>query len=249
MPRLSLATFNTHYGVLPVRRPPAEPYDLEGALRGFDADVIVLQEVWRPDRRRGRADDAAAALGYDLHYEITGFASADARWPRLTGDGIGESGIAVLTRLPLRRIGSPVVGPTFGDPAPGRRVLDVEIDVGGVWVRLVAIHLTSRLPHGPPIQLRRLARLLPEPGTAAIVAGDCNFWGPPVEALLPGWRRGVRGRTWPARAPHSQIDHVLTRPADVRVLAGQVLPDVGSDHRPVRVELEVPPQWKARASL
>ena len=66
-------------------------------------------------------------------------------------------------------------------------------------VRLVAVHLTSRLPHGPPLQLRRLARALPPPGTPAVVAGDCNFWGPGVEALLPGWRRAVRGRTWPAR--------------------------------------------------
>lgn len=242
MPRLSLTSFNTHYGVRPARRPPAEPYDLEHVLRGMSADVIVLQEVWRPDRRRGRADDAAAALGYDVHYETTGPATADARWPHLTRAGSGESGIAVLTRLPLRRVATPAVGPTFGDPAPARRVLEVEIDVEGVPLRLVAIHLTSRLPHGPPMQLRRLARVLPPPGTAAVVAGDCNFWGPTVEALLPGWRRGVRGRTWPARGPHSQIDHVLTRPADVAVVSGRVLADVGSDHRPISVELELRPQ-------
>src|SRR5574341_2401244 len=98
MPRLSLATFNTHYGIRPARRPPAEPYDLERALRGLDTDVIVLQEVWRPDRDRGPADDAAAALGYEVHYEATGSATAEARWPRLTRAGGGESGIAVLTR-------------------------------------------------------------------------------------------------------------------------------------------------------
>ncbi len=74
-----------------------------------------------------------------------------------------------------------------------------------------------------------------------MVAGDCNFWGPPVTALLRGWRRAVTGRTWPARAPHSQIDHVLVRPADVQVLDGAVLPDTGgSDHRPVRAVLRVP---------
>jgi endonuclease/exonuclease/phosphatase family metal-dependent hydrolase len=241
-PTLSLTTFNTHYGVRPARRPPAQPYDLQRALRDVDADVIVLQEVWRPDCRRGPTDDAAAALGYDVHYEATGPATADARWPHLTRGGDGESGIAVLTRLPLRRLSSPVVGPTFGDPAPARRVLDVEIDVDGTSVRLVAVHLTSRLPHGPPLQLRRLARLLPPPGTPAVVAGDCNFWGPAVEALLPGWRRGVRGRTWPAHGPHSQIDHVLTRPADVAVVSGRVLEDVGSDHLPIRVELELRPQ-------
>jgi endonuclease/exonuclease/phosphatase family metal-dependent hydrolase len=239
MPRLSLTTFNTHYGVRPARRPPAEPYDVTRVLGALDADVIVLQEVWRPDRARGPVDDAAEVLGYDLHYVATGPATADARWPHLTAAGLGESGVAVLSRLPARHLAAPVVGPTFGDPAPQRCVLDVEIDVGGTPLRLVAVHLTSRLPHGPPIQLRRLARVVPPPGTPAVIAGDCNFWGPAVEALLPGWRRGVRGRTWPARGPHSQIDHVLRRPADVTVVSGRVHEDVGSDHRPVSVELEL----------
>ncbi len=234
---MKLATFNTHYGVRPSRRPPAEPYDLEGVLRELGADVIVLQELWRPDRRRGRADDAADALGYEVVYEPTGPATSDHRWPRLRTEGPGESGIAVLSRLPVRRVGELVVGPTFGDPAPRRTALDVEVDVGGERVRIIAVHLTSRLPHGPPIQLRRLAALLPPPGTPSVVVGDCNFWGPGVVTMLPGWRRAVRGRTWPARAPHSQIDHVLVRPDDMTVVQAQVLGDVGSDHRPVAVEL------------
>jgi endonuclease/exonuclease/phosphatase (EEP) superfamily protein YafD len=76
----------------------------------------------------------------------------------------------------------------------------------------------------------------------AIVAGDCNFWGPGVRAFFRGWHRAVRGRTWPAAHPHSQIDHVLVRPADVEVLDGRVLPDLGSDHLPVRVELRLLPR-------
>jgi endonuclease/exonuclease/phosphatase (EEP) superfamily protein YafD len=48
----------------------------------------------------------------------------------------------------------------------------------------------------------------------------------------------VKGRTWPASRPHSQIDHVLVRgPIDVE--AADILGDVGSDHRPVRVRLHV----------
>ncbi len=46
------------------------------------------------------------------------------------------------------------------------------------------------------------------------------------------------GRTWPAWRPHSQIDHILVRGA-LRPVDGRVLPDSGSDHRPVRAELEV----------
>jgi endonuclease/exonuclease/phosphatase family metal-dependent hydrolase len=235
--RLKLATFNTHYGVRPTRRPPADQYDLEGVLAELDADVIVLQEVWRPDRRQGRVDIAADALGYDVLYEVTGAATSDLRWPRLRHDGDGESGIAVLSRLPARRVGALTVGPTFGDPAPQRTALDVEVEVGDVGLRVIAVHLTSRLPHGPPLQLRRLARLLPPAGTPTVVVGDCNFWGPGVTAMLPGWQRVVRGRTWPARVPHSQIDHVLVRPGEITADGARVLGNVGSDHRPVAVEL------------
>jgi endonuclease/exonuclease/phosphatase family metal-dependent hydrolase len=237
--RLRLATFNTHYGVRPSRRPPAQPFDLAAVLADLDADVVVLQEVWRPDRLRGRVDEAADALGYAVHYESTGAATSDLRWPRLAPDGAGESGIAVLTRLPTRRIGELVVGPTFGDPAPRRTALDVEVDVGDRTLRVVGLHLTSRLPYGPPSQLRRLRSQLPEPGTPTVVLGDCNFWGPGVVSLLPGWQRAVRGRTWPARAPHSQIDHVLIRPDELTVIDARILGDVGSDHRPVAVELEL----------
>ena len=51
----------------------------------------------------------------------------------------------------------------------------------------------------------------------------------------------MRGRTWPASRPHSQIDHILVRRGDgTEVLDREVLPDVGSDHRPVRATLELP---------
>jgi endonuclease/exonuclease/phosphatase family metal-dependent hydrolase len=149
------------------------------------------------------------------------------------------SGIAVLTRRPLHHVGVLTVGPTFLDSAPRRTALDVELDIDGTPLRLVAVHLTSRLPHGPPIQLRRLARLLPPPGTPTVVAGDHNFWGPGVVGLMPGWQRVVRGRTWPTRAPHSQIDHVLIRPGEIEVVDGRVLANLGSDHLPLRVELRL----------
>jgi endonuclease/exonuclease/phosphatase (EEP) superfamily protein YafD len=72
-----------------------------------------------------------------------------------------------------------------------------------------------------------------------VIVGDFNLWGPAVSALLPGWRRAVRGRTWPAHRPHSQIDHVLVRD-DVKVVDTAVLDEVGPDHRPVRVTLRLP---------
>jgi endonuclease/exonuclease/phosphatase family metal-dependent hydrolase len=124
------------------------------------------------------------------------------------------------------------------DPAPQRRAQHVALDVDGLGLDLVAVHLSSRLPYAPPMQLRALRRQLPPPERRAVIVGDFNLWGPAVSAMLPGWRRAVRGRTWPAHRPHSQIDHVLVRD-DVEVVDAEVLDEVGSDHRPVRVTLRL----------
>ncbi len=110
------------------------------------------------------------------------------------------------------------------------------VDAGGSTLDVVAVHLSSRVPRGPVFQLLDLRGKLPVPERVAVVAGDFNFWGPTVRALLPGWRRTVRGRTWPARAPHSQIDHILVRPT-MRATTSAVLAPVGSDHRPVRATI------------
>jgi endonuclease/exonuclease/phosphatase (EEP) superfamily protein YafD len=147
-------------------------------------------------------------------------------------------GLAIVSRIPAEVRGRLAVGTVPGDPTPERGGLHVLLDVEGTKVDLVGVHLTSRLPYGPPTQLRRLRPQLPDDGRPAIVAGDCNFWGPGVSMFLPGWTRTVRGRSWPASRPHSQIDHILVRDGQgVAVLDHEVLPAVGSDHRPVRARL------------
>jgi endonuclease/exonuclease/phosphatase family metal-dependent hydrolase len=237
MPELTVVTFNAHAGLRPHRRGPCEPYDLVNALRGFDADVIVLQESFTPDDEPAAVQKVAAELGAQLHELVLGRVRLEP-WPQLLthSGGTGTTGIAVMSRLPSVARGRLTVGKVFGDPAPERGALHVELDVDGHPVDLVAVHLTSRLPHGPPLQMRRLRPQLPPSGRSAVIAGDHNFWGPGVLASYPGWRRAVRGRTWPAIGPHSQIDHILVRD-DTEVRGGEVLPDVGSDHRPVRARL------------
>jgi endonuclease/exonuclease/phosphatase family metal-dependent hydrolase len=238
MAEFTLVSFNTHYGLLPLRE-DCGPYDLVGALASLgEPDVFVIQEVWRPDGKLGVVDEFADAHGYDRYDLEFSRATITRRWPHAAADGEGTVGLAILSRLPARPVAALRLGPTIGDHIPLRRALHVELDVDGVLLDLVGVHLTSRLPHGPPMQLRRLAHALPPPERPTIVAGDCNFWGPPVQRLVPGFRRAVRGRTWPAPRPHSQIDHVLVRGA-VDVETAEVLGPVGSDHRPVRVRLRV----------
>ena len=91
---------------------------------------------------------------------------------------------------------------------------------------------------GPLTHLFTLRPSLPQGPEPAIVAGDFNLWGPGVVIMLPGWRRTVRGATWPAHRPHSQIDHVLVNDA-IECIESEVIPPFGSDHRAVRVKLSI----------
>ena len=214
MPELTIASFNTHAGLQARRNGVCEPYDLEAALLAIDADVIVVQESWTPDGGTAAVRRVAEAAGAGVVR-----AALRARPPRSVAPRAAQRRRA---RAPWGSPSSAASPPRCGaasrsarspaTPPPERGGLHVLLDVAGTPVDLVGVHLTSRLPYGPPIQLRRLHHQLPDRDRSAIVAGDCNFWGPGVLAFLPGWKRTVRGRTWPARRPHSQIDHILVRP-------------------------------------
>jgi endonuclease/exonuclease/phosphatase family metal-dependent hydrolase len=250
MSELTIVTFNIHGGIEtrgisvprlwtgPRRRAEVNAaYDVVGVMSELEADVVAIQESWRPDDGRAAVDDLAEKWSASLHEAAFGRGTIEP-YPHITNYGQlgGTFGVAVLSRIPARLVGTLPVGRVLADPATDRCALHLEVDVGDVTVDLIAVHLTSRLPYGPPTQLRRLRAQLPPPGRPALLLGDFNFWGPPVARLLPGWRQVVRGRTWPALRPHSQIDHVFVRGA-VEVVDAAVLPDVGSDHRPVRVTL------------
>jgi endonuclease/exonuclease/phosphatase family metal-dependent hydrolase len=116
--------------------------------------------------------------------------------------------------------------------------MPVDVDVpGGGTLRVVVTHIFHHL-YGSPRQIRRVARAVDAGGPPAVVLGDFNLWGPPVSVLFgAGWSRPVRGRTWPAWRPHSQLDHIVCNAA-VTATGGEVLPATPSDHRPIRARLE-----------
>lgn len=251
---LSIVTLNVHGGQrnrgistprLRHHEPPPSTassngaYDVAGALRAFDADVLVLQESWWPDDGQAAVEVVAAESGAIVHSASFGRGRVEP-WPHFISArphrARGRICLAVVSRVPARLVEMIPVGNVPGDPALRRCALHVALDVGGRDLDLVAVHLSSRLPYAPPIQLRNLRRRLPAPDRRTVLVGDFNLWGPVVTAMLPGWRRAVRGRTWPAHRPHSQIDHVLVRD-DVEVVDAAVLDEVGSDHLPLRVTL------------
>lgn len=234
MTQFTLATFNTHWGVRPDRR---TPYSLLDVLRRFDADVITLQEYYRDDRADA-PDVALAREGYQYVFVPLARAVVEPKAKRRFVGGKGNWGVAILSRCPIVEHRVVPIGRAFADHIGYRNGMEAVIDVAGTPVRVIAVHTSSRVPWGPTANLMTLRRQLPPLEQPAVVAGDMNFWGPAVVRLLPGWRRAVLGRTWPAHRPHSQIDHILVSDA-VEVVAGEVLEDVGSDHRPVRARLSV----------
>jgi endonuclease/exonuclease/phosphatase family metal-dependent hydrolase len=233
MPVLQVASFNAHWFL---RHRGGGNIDLAAICASLDADVICLQEVWR--RRDGQAahERVAREQGYEL---------IEARVPRDHNDTAppivraadGDRswwGLAVLSRYPVRSISEHSLGSVPGDEAH-RIALRAELDVSGHRLTVVATHLTWRA-WGIPAQLWRLRRVLPPSNTPGFAAGDFNMWGPVVSGALPGWRRAVRGRTWPAPRMLHQLDHILVN-RSVRVLDASVEPFNGSDHLPIRASL------------
>ena len=243
MTRWTLLTFNTHCGVGPNRR-DKKPYGLRHVLvdlaNSLDLDVIVLQEVFVPDGEASEAALAAGDLGMHLAFHSFGRGVVEP-WPHIKTPGAGHIGLAVLTKSPAV-VNPPIELPSAPfDPVRHRAAINVTVSKGADELDVIALHTTSRLPIGPPRQLRALARQLPPAERPTVIAGDHNFWGPAVLACLPGWKRTVRGRTWPASHPHSQIDHILIpRSGALRAVAGNVLEPVGSDHLPIMAIMETP---------
>jgi endonuclease/exonuclease/phosphatase family metal-dependent hydrolase len=233
MPVVRVASFNAHWGL---RYRGGGDLDLLAVARALDADVLCLQEVWR--RRDGRADHerVAGQLGYHL-VEARVPRDHNKTAPKAVRREDGERswwGIALLSRHPVVASREFELGRVFADEAH-RVALQVDLDVDGRAFVATCTHLTWRM-WGVPKQLWRLRQALPPPEQPGFVAGDMNMWGPVVSGMLPGWRRTVRGRTWPMPAPMHQLDHILVNDA-VHDEDGMVGAFAGSDHLPVRAVL------------
>jgi endonuclease/exonuclease/phosphatase family metal-dependent hydrolase len=238
---ITLASLNLHGGLDSHGR----PYDVAAACTGLKADVIALQEVWRPDGQRDVVTDVAAAAGAAVRHR--GLASRVSRAGLgLGGDwALGSWGLAVLSTFPVTGYAEIELGRAPGDPiSRAAQVITVTLP-GGAPLRIVNAHLTHR--YTSPVQLALLAcRLAGRPGPArtgpppaepTIIAGDLNL--PRAGTLAAaGYRDVVRGRTFPALRPLLQLDHLLIR-GRISAHDGEVLGPVGSDHRPVRAQFSV----------
>jgi endonuclease/exonuclease/phosphatase family metal-dependent hydrolase len=193
-----------------------------------DADHRWIAQPSTRDRNRALYIDSIRPLHRGVH--------SLARWQE--GEP-GSMGIAVLVRPEFPIEASRILHLHLLRADRLRRAaIVVDVTVDGRPISVSGIHM-SHLLYGSPrnfAELRR--RLRTEARPDAVLAGDMNSWGPLVRLFMRGWRRAVIGRSWPTWRPHSQIDHILVRGA-VRPVAGIVFPHSGSDHRPIRAELEI----------
>ncbi|MEO7430424.1 MAG: endonuclease/exonuclease/phosphatase family protein [Acidimicrobiales bacterium] len=248
MPELTIASYNIHWGRGP-KRLGCEPFDVVAACRRLDADVLVLQESWAPDDGPSDHQRVADALGMVVAVDVSLARSVIDPEPRVvsrertTGrrgrraddSGTGGWHLAALSRAPV--VSSSV------DPLPhlwydhsDRAVVACAVVVDGAPLEVRGTHL-PHLEYGAHLSTRGLRRSLPPTEVPAVFIGDMNMWGWTIDRMVPpGWRRVVRGKTYPSLRPHSQIDHLLVTPS-VEALWGEVGPDLGSDHLPIRARL------------
>jgi endonuclease/exonuclease/phosphatase family metal-dependent hydrolase len=232
--RLTLASLNLHCGLS--RR--GDPYSVKAAVAALAADVVVVQENWCRSGGTSIAAQAAADCGYPEFAAldmVTDTPMVDLEIVGNPPDESGAWGLAIMSRRPWRRLTSAELGPAVPGDAVGPRLAQVaEFPMDGdVLLRVVNLHLTHRLLHGPA-QLRHLIAELKGGGARpTVLAGDFNMCRPTIYLAWP-YRPVARGRSWPAHRPVAQLDHILAGPGVRRSgqAAGRGVPRSGQASGP-----------------
>jgi endonuclease/exonuclease/phosphatase family metal-dependent hydrolase len=239
VPELTIASYNIHW-CRGERRAGYPPFDVIEAARRLDADVLVLQESWAPDDGVSDHQRVAEALGMTVACDVSLARTVIDPEPKVLGGATmagGDGGwhLAALSRLPVGRASVEPLPHLWFDHAD-RAVLSFSVEVDGLSLEVRGSHL-PHLEYGAHLSTRGLRRTLPPVREPAAFIGDMNMWGWTIDRMVPrGWRRVVRGKTWPAHRPHSQIDHLLVTPP-VHAVWDEVGPNLGSDHLPIRARL------------
>lgn len=198
-------------------------------LQKIDADVVMLMEV------NQRWMNALASLSN--------------RYPEIITEARSDNfGIAMLNRVGSTNSAVIYLGEA---EVPSIRTT---LLINGQTVTLLGTHPLppgsaeySRLRND---QLRAIVATVRESRTPTILLGDLNAtpWSPYFRELLraSGLRNTSQGRglygSWPAGLPVGRIplDHCLVSPS-IHVVDKQLGPQVGSDHLPVVIDLQIPP--------
>ena len=239
--RLVVASYNLHRCIGTDGRRDVER--VARVIESLDADIIALQEV---ESRRASAD---GPMQVEVLAHLVGLTAVSG--PTIERAD-GHFGNALLTRLPIRAVRK--LDLTFRRREP-RGAIDVDFDVGGTHVRVIATHL-GLLPRERRHQVQRILETTADQREGVIVLlGDINEWlvaGRPLRWLHRRFGQCHAQRTFPAWFPIFALDRIWVHPKDALVcFDAKITSDarVASDHLPVRAELSFAAVTPARDSL
>lgn len=199
-PALRLMTYNIRHG-----RGADQKVDLgriAAVIASCAPDVVALQEV-DVGRARSGGEHQAEALARRLGLTHVQFAAC------VTHGACEFYGIATLSRLPIaaaRQLPLPA-----GPASEPRSALLTRLSWGTGLLDVVNTHLSLR---GAERAAQVGALIEAFADRDLVVAGDlnCTPYGGPYRQLAAHLPRAARRvRTWPARLPVVQLDHVLYR--------------------------------------
>lgn len=237
---LAVLTFNIHgalgHGGLHMERIAQE-------IEAWRADVVLLQEVDRHRRRTRYVDQPAwfaERLGMHATYGVNVL-----RRPPGPGRPRQEYGTAILSRFPIVSWSNSMLPNRPG--LEQRGLLRATIQVGSQQVDVYNTHLQHTRGNIRILQMAAVRDLIDDVQRPMILGGDFN--APPGSPTLrialsllrdpwPVVGEGPGG-TVPPRVPRRRIDFVLHDESFLPT-AAQVLKSSISDHRAVRVVLELP---------
>lgn len=229
---------------------------LTGFLEKEQPDIIVIQEaLWGLQVRRwerlGRPVGGLGETGYPDHVEV----------------GASES-LVVYSAFPIQRERSTIVPGELHDTAsvihdPDRELLLVRLDTGEAPLNLLSVHPDSPRNHVRWLNKRQyfdeadeiIGNLSETGNSPLLVIGDWNSapWSARFQRTLSknglktaypgGWPRTTRfffdyRLHWILGSPVDQF----AVSDDIRILDVRTGPDIGSDHLPLIVDLQLPVQ-------
>jgi endonuclease/exonuclease/phosphatase family metal-dependent hydrolase len=230
--RLAVGSYNLHSCVGLDRK--CSPARIAAVLRELDCDLYALQEV---DNQPGMHEESM-----QLEYLSKVMEMAAVPGMRLVRH-TGEYGNAILTRLPIKSVRRHDLSYSRAEP---RGAIDVELDLGGQSLRVIATHLGLRRSERR-FQWRRLMVAIAEGSMEMplIVLGDMNEWYRGATTLREAhltFGEPPAPAGFPSFAPFLALTRIWVRPPlaiESIVAHRSELTRRASDHLPLKAVLDL----------